>query len=83
MKTFNTLRVIFTLAGFGVLAGAFFLFQNTSTFPDTATARPYSGAADPGLHQPDQSGMLLGRYVIFTEECRVTGCHAEQLINLV
>lgn len=40
MKTFNTLRVIFTLVGFGMLAGAFFAFQSTSTFRETATAKP-------------------------------------------
>ncbi|MEQ9546792.1 MAG: DUF3592 domain-containing protein [Marinobacter sp.] len=40
MKTFNTLRVIFTLAGLGMLAGAFFAFQSTSTFLETATAKP-------------------------------------------
>lgn len=40
MKTFNTLRVIFTLVGLGMLAGAFFAFQSTSTFLETATAKP-------------------------------------------
>ncbi|CAN0605040.1 unnamed protein product, partial [Ectocarpus sp. 12 AP-2014] len=40
MKTFNTLRVIFTLIGLGMLAGAFFSFQSTSTFLETATAKP-------------------------------------------
>ncbi|AXS84779.1 DUF3592 domain-containing protein [Marinobacter sp. Arc7-DN-1] len=40
MKTFNTLRVIFALVGTGMLVGAFFSFQSTSTFLDTATAKP-------------------------------------------
>ncbi len=40
MKTFNTLRVIFTLVGLGMLVGAFFSFQNTSAFLETATAKP-------------------------------------------
>lgn len=40
MKTFNTLRVIFALVGVGMLVGAFFSFQSTSTFLETATAKP-------------------------------------------
>lgn len=40
MKTFNTLRVIFTLVGLGMLVGAFFSFQSTSAFLETATAKP-------------------------------------------
>ena len=59
MKTFNTLRVIFTLIGLGMLAGAFFSFQSTSTFLETATAKPgvvtdliYSRSSDSGTYYP-------------------------------
>lgn len=38
MKTFNTLRVIFALVGVGMLVGALFSFQSTSTFLESATA---------------------------------------------
>ncbi|MFO7528444.1 MAG: DUF3592 domain-containing protein [Marinobacter sp.] len=40
MKTFNTLRVILVLLGVGMLVGAFFFFQSTSAFLETATAKP-------------------------------------------
>jgi hypothetical protein len=40
MKTFNALRVIFSLVGVGMLVGAFFSFQSTSTFLEAATAKP-------------------------------------------
>lgn len=40
MKTFNTLSVIFTLVGLGMLAGAIVAFHSTSTFLETATAKP-------------------------------------------
>ncbi|MGM0769095.1 MAG: DUF3592 domain-containing protein [Pseudomonadota bacterium] len=59
MKTFNTLRVIFALIGLGMLAGAFFSFQSTSSFLETATAKPgvvtdliYSRSSDSSAYYP-------------------------------
>eukprot|EP00003_Mantamonas_plastica_P002142 TRINITY_DN11592_c0_g8_i1.p1 TRINITY_DN11592_c0_g8~~TRINITY_DN11592_c0_g8_i1.p1 ORF type:complete len:232 (+),score=4.51 TRINITY_DN11592_c0_g8_i1:168-863(+) len=39
MKVFKALRVIFTLIGVGMLAGAFFAYQHTASFLETATAK--------------------------------------------
>lgn len=59
MKTFNTLRVIFTLIGLGMLAGAFFSFQSTSSFLETAAAKTgvvtdllYSRSSDSSAYYP-------------------------------
>ena len=71
MRTYNLLKIIFSLLGAAVLVGAFFSYQNTTTFldealevPGTVTDLIYSRSSDSSSYYPvvefqDVSGQLI------------------------